>query len=165
MYSGSYDGGCTFLTLERKLTLPASERSPPLCTCCKGGFVVFVWVPCCPDSAPDDRDNVAAVSTDIGVTFSSLELSCQRWTRRRRLLRAAKEKSKHRASTIWFRSRRRVEESGQGKEEEKSREKNIWWTKRQKIYYARQPVDEQKTRKLETSSVEASDRRRQNRQE
>ena len=102
MYSGSYDGGCTFLTLERKLTLPASERSPPLCTCCKGGFVVFFWVPCCPDSAPDDRDNVAAVSTDIGVTFSSLKLSCQRWTRRRRLLRAAKEISKHRASTLTF---------------------------------------------------------------
>ena len=49
--------------------------------------------------------------------------------------------------------------------EEKSREKNIWWTKRQKIYYTGQTVDEQKTRKLETSSVEASDRRRQNRKE
>ena len=54
---------------------------------------------------------------------------------------------------------------GQGKGEEKSREKNIWWTKRQKIYYTGQTVDEQKTGKLETSSVEASDRRRQNRQE
>ena len=36
---------------------------------------------------------------------------------------------------------------------------------RLKIYNTGQPVDEQKTRKLETSSVEASDRRRQNRQE
>ena len=59
---------------------------------CKGVSVESVWVPCCPDSAPDDRDDVAAVSPNIGVTFSSLELSCQRWTRRRRLLRAAKEK-------------------------------------------------------------------------
>ena len=37
--------------------------------------------------------------------------------------------------------------------------------KRQKIYNTGQPVDEQKTRKLKTSSVEASNRRRQNRQE
>ena len=37
--------------------------------------------------------------------------------------------------------------------------------KRQKIYNAGQSVDEQKTRKLKTSSVEASNRRRQNRQE
>ena len=37
--------------------------------------------------------------------------------------------------------------------------------KRQKIYNAGQPVDEQKTRKLEASSVEASNIRRQSKQE
>ena len=37
--------------------------------------------------------------------------------------------------------------------------------KRQNIYNTGQPVDKQKTRKLEASSVEASNRRRQNRQE
>ena len=37
--------------------------------------------------------------------------------------------------------------------------------KRQKIYYTGQPVDEQKTRKLETSSVEESNRPRQSNQE
>ena len=51
------------------------------------------------------------------------------------------------------------------KGEEKSRRNSVWWTRRQKIYNTGQPVDEQKTRKLKTSSVEASNRRRQNRQE
>ena len=37
--------------------------------------------------------------------------------------------------------------------------------KRLKIYYAGQPVDEQTTRKLRSSSVEESERPRQNRQE
>ena len=37
--------------------------------------------------------------------------------------------------------------------------------KRLKIYYAGQPVDEQTTRKLKSSSVEESERPRQNRQE
>ena len=37
--------------------------------------------------------------------------------------------------------------------------------KRQKIYNAGQPLDEQKTRKLEASSVEASNIRRQSKQE
>ena len=37
--------------------------------------------------------------------------------------------------------------------------------KRQKIYYTGQPLDEQKTRKLEASSVEASNIRRQSKQE
>ena len=37
--------------------------------------------------------------------------------------------------------------------------------KRQKIYYTGQPVDEQKTCKLETSSVEESNRPRQSNQE
>ena len=97
---------------------------------CKGVSVESVWVPCCPDSAPDDRDDVAAVSPDIGVTFSSLELSCQRWTRRRRLLRAAKEKVNIALPQSGFGAQKARGRVGTRKGEEKSR-RRLHWTKRQ----------------------------------
>ena len=71
--------------------LPSEQAFVPHLSC-KGVFVVVSVFLVVPDSVPDDRDDVAAVSLDIGVTSSSLELSCQRRTRRRRLLKAAKEK-------------------------------------------------------------------------
>ena len=122
-------------------------------------------VPCCLDSAPFDRDVVIAVLQHIGVTYSSFELSCQLRTQRRGLTKAAKQNSKPRASTIWFRSWKacgRVGTRKGGRDEPKD---NLWWTKRQHFSDAGQPLDEQKTRKLKISSVEASNRRRQKRQE
>ena len=98
---------------------------------CKGVSVESVWVPCCPDSASNDRDDVAAVPTNIGVTSSSPKLSCQLWMRRRRLLRAAKEKVNNIAlPQSGFGAQKARGRVGTRKGEEKSR-RRLHWTKRQ----------------------------------
>ena len=96
-------------------------------------------VPCCLDSAPDNRDSVAAASSSIGVTFSSLELSCRLRTHRRRLAKAAKKNWQNRTSTIWFWS---SEGAWKSRDKDRGRDepRGLHWTRRQQNYNARQPI-------------------------
>ena len=61
--------------------------------------------------------------------------------------------------------KRRDEERGEEKSRENKTSGGHLVDKRLKIYNAGQPVDEQTTRKLKSSSVEESERPRQNRKE
>ena len=126
-YSGSYDGGCIFLfENERKLTLPASERSPPICACCKGVSVEVDLCSLLPRLHAHDQSPSLQSLLCIRVTSSSHEWSCRLWTRQRGLRRAASDETPRFHNLVSeLKACGRVRTRKGGREEPGE---NVWWT-------------------------------------